>query len=779
MNQLSIAIICGGPSLERGISLNSARSIMDHLMSMNVHIKTIYVNTNLEFFSIEKGQLYSNTPSDFDFKLKNESKIFNLDLFLKDVDIVFPIIHGKYGEDGRIQAFLEEHSIPFIGSCSFSCAQMFSKSAVNECLNDNGFDVTSMIKVIKDNIDFDSIESFLQQHKKVVVKPNSSGSSIGVSIASNVIELKNAIDQIFENDIDDCIVIEEYCEGCEFTVIVMENADGIPVALIPTEIEILSPNKIFDYRKKYLPTNSTRWFCPPRFSSSMIQEIRHKAEKIFTLFNARDFIRIDGWVLKNGKIVFSDINPLSGMEQNSFLFQQAAQCGMTHQNTLEFILKNVCNRYNLQSPQVYQKNTLQNIFVLFGGNSAERQVSLMSGTNVWLKLLYSNKLHSIPCFLDQDNVWFLPYAYTLNHTVEEIKSNCENAHSIKNNIQPYIVDIRERLQLANEFSYEIPYKLSMQEFLVHVKNNGNFVFLGLHGGIGENGTIQEILEKHSIQYNGSNSSTSKVCMDKYITGQAVIDGVICLPKILCRIYNTKLVQENDSKELTYKNLCDTLKSDKFIIKPSNDGCSAGITHIQSQKDLNQYVLHISHNYTTLITSSNSIIELPENASEKQYIIEQFIEVNIIKIHNNQLIIDHKHGWIEMTVGVIEWNNNYYTLNPSVTVAENVILSLEEKFQGGTGINLTPPPEEIVSVSQLEIIKNKIKNIAKTFKLQNYARIDIFFNNITNEMILIEINTLPALTPSTVIFHQALAEKRPLYPLEFLENLCLKKFDFMI
>ncbi len=108
-NNSKIAILCGGPSLERGISLNSARSVMDHLGSLGVEIVPIYFNEHRKPFLISTGQLYSNTPSDFDFKLKTSGKELSesgLIRTLKSVSIVFPCIHGTFGEDGEIQNFL-------------------------------------------------------------------------------------------------------------------------------------------------------------------------------------------------------------------------------------------------------------------------------------------------------------------------------------------------------------------------------------------------------------------------------------------------------------------------------------------------------------------------------------------------------------------------------------------------------------------------------------------------------------------------------------------------
>ncbi|QQR84228.1 hypothetical protein IPJ72_03525 [Candidatus Peregrinibacteria bacterium] len=105
-NRLKIALLCGGPSLERGISLNSARSVADHLESENIEILPIYFDHKRRPYAIERGQLYSNTPSDFDFKLKSTSKPLTekgLSRFLKKVDLAFPVMHGAFGEDGTIQ----------------------------------------------------------------------------------------------------------------------------------------------------------------------------------------------------------------------------------------------------------------------------------------------------------------------------------------------------------------------------------------------------------------------------------------------------------------------------------------------------------------------------------------------------------------------------------------------------------------------------------------------------------------------------------------------------
>src|SRR5438128_10224328 len=135
-----------------------------------------------------------------------------------------------------------------------------------------------------------------------------------------------------------------------------------------------------------------------------------------------DFARFDGWVLENGELWFADFNPISGMEQNSFLFQQAARVGLSHRAVLRAIVEQACRRQHIEPPLWHEELGVgrRQVAVLFGGGTSERQVSLMSGTNVWLKLRRSEKFEPVPYLLDLDGgVWRVPYALLLHHTVEE------------------------------------------------------------------------------------------------------------------------------------------------------------------------------------------------------------------------------------------------------------------------------------------------------------------------------------------------------------------------
>lgn len=797
IKKLRVAVLCGGPSLERGISLNSARSVLDHLSSEEIEIEPLYVDVYKSFYSLSPSQLYSNTPSDFDFKLQSAAHKLTPDELLQilhKVDIVFPVIHGTFGENGELQAFLESHKIPFVGSSSTTCQRMFDKHNAASLLHRYGYPTIPTIVLRKGAHNLEkTIQEFFRAHSlhRVVVKPIAGGSSIGVFSANGPQETLEKAMKLFESNLGDEALLEPFCSGQEFTVIVLQNPDGTPVALIPTEIQVkYDDGGIFDYRRKYLPTANTHWFCPPRFDDAIIDEIRKQAEELFSLFHMRDFARLDGWLLDNGTLLFSDFNPISGMEQNSFIFQQASRIGLTHSDLLRCVLSHACGREKIEMPEKPQLKAEESepIHILFGGNTAERQVSLMSGTNVWLKLRKSTRFSPIPFLLDQQmNVWKLPYAYALNHTVEEIYENCCGASHRVDRIKRVLADIQRRLVYAPKNynpSDDLPTKFSFDEFVAFSEAKNAFVFLGLHGGEGENGVIQGKLENANIRFNGSRAQTSQLCMDKHATGQAIAamahPSIMTVPKK--QISLSALHTLSDSVlEATWQALQKELSSETFIIKPQRDGCSAGIVRLFTVQDLKRYVelakSHVAAIPPNTFKNQPQPIDMPYSY-EDEFLIESFIETDYIRIHKNELIYQRTTGWIELTCGVLETNGVYHALNPSITVAEGEVLSVEEKFQGGTGVNITPPFETIVSKQSRERLKRHVEAIAKNLHIRNYARLDLFFNTGTEQTYLIEANSLPALTPATVLYQQALCENPPMYPRHFLERLIESSLSYI-
>src|SRR3989344_5571066 len=601
-NKVSVAILCGGPSLERGISLNSARSVLDHLGSQGVEIVPIYFNERKTPYKISIAQLYSNTPSDFDFKL-NKSQLSESSLIriLKKVTIVFPCIHGSFGEDGEIQNFLEKHNIPFIGSSSRACKMAFDKHKANEYIRSLGFYAPNsiVIKITDNNKEIaQKVTKFWKDEKitRAIVKTASGGSSIGVFSMESSKDAIEAIENLFSKRMDTRVVVEPFAFGQEFTIIILQNRFNMPVALIPSEIETdYNENQFFDFRKKYLPTRQVTYHCPPRFSNEIIEKIQIEAEQLFSVFGMRDFARFDGFLMPDGNIWFSDFNPISGMEQNSFLFQQSSRIGFSHQDIFRYIVNNAFIRRKI-------KTSVENIFitkkrkplaVLFGGETAERQVSLMSGTNVWLKLRSSFIYKPYPYLLGpKKEVWELPYSYILNHTVEEIIQNAKNAKKNVKRLSYLIEKIKIKLCLEKSDTTEdffIPKKYSLDEVITKHK----FIFLALHGGIGEDGTIQKILEDKKVIFNGPDSVTSHLCMDKWAINEKIeseeIEHVSIASHALFKINDVPNNMDDTLIESHWNMLIKRFGTKTIIGKPRGDGCSAGVARLFNKKDWAAYI----------------------------------------------------------------------------------------------------------------------------------------------------------------------------------------------
>ncbi|MEI8270916.1 MAG: ATP-grasp domain-containing protein, partial [bacterium] len=563
---------------------------------------------------------------------------------LKSTDIVFPAMHGPFGEDGQIQAFLEKYNIPFIGSGSRSCKIAFDKYEANKNIKEKGFfTLPSALLKIYSKSNEKIVKDFFTRNniKRAIIKPATGGSSIGVFSVNSWKEAIEKANIIFSKRIDTRVVLEPFAEGKEFTIIILQNKLGMPVAVMPSEIEMTyHEGRIFDFRKKYLPTNQVQYHCPPRFSLETINKIQTEAKQLFSLFKMNDFARFDGWVFPDGKIWFSDFNTISGMEQNSFLFQQASVLGMSHSDLLHFIVKNSCSRQKIIFPKIIKENKKRKpVSVIFGGATSERQVSLMSGTNVWLKLRNSKTYEPKPYLLDfENNVWELPYSLILNHTVEEIIDNAKNAKKNRQRTEDILSSVKGELMLLKDETTEqffIPKKISFEQFV----NKSKFVFLGLHGGDGENGNFQKLLTDKGILFNGSSEITSKLCMDKFEAGELIrcikIENIGIAPQKIINSIDIKLSEISN----LWKKMKTEFMADTLIVKPKDDGCSTGVAHLFNEKDLENYIKYAlkGEKFIPIKTLKNqdTIIEMP-NKKIKEFLFEKFIETDSVSSKGNKL-----------------------------------------------------------------------------------------------------------------------------------------------
>jgi D-alanine--D-alanine ligase len=809
-----VAVLFGGPSDENGVSINSGRSLADHCDGFGVEQRFIYVSPSLRFYLASRQMLYQNTPKDFDFRLVEEPAYQALELDRRQLretlaacDVVFPAGHGEFFEDCQLQQILDEWGIPYIGTGSRECEVASDKSRVLEVVRRSGLGAVPSLVIEASDLAHGgrvekAVKRLAESHKtqRLVAKPAASGSSIGVRrCRTSRACVKHACTLAIDGHRRVLVQPDLKAAGhCEFSLLILERSDGLIVPLAPTEIRC---RNVFTYRKKYLPTDKVRLITPAEFDGDVLGTIRDQARTLFRELGLHDFARFDGWVSPTGEILWSDVNLITGLEQNSFLFQQAAHIGWTHSEVLRYLLEQNFARRGASFPTLDRASlaTRPRTYVLFGGDTSERQVSVTSGTNVWLKLSDSTEADARPALLYRDTpldeigakpggwrVFLPPYAYCLHHTVEEIRDACLSHAANEMRLGGLRTVIRNELG-ASSYSAEMPgavEPLELDVFLDQCRDEGSTVFLATHGGDGENGVIQGMLARRRIAFTGPGAAASAVCMNKAATNE-LIDrlgdaGLRTAPR---RILAATALQGRSRKSLTklWREATGELCSSTLIIKPVDDGCSTGVARLDSARDFCRYLSRalsgrreIPPKTLTHYRDATISLSTPPAAF---YLLEQCVETASITLEpdseaggdGSPLRWDRSNPWIEVTIGAVEEHAGMRVLNPTVTVRRGATLMLEEKFQSGTGVNITPPPAKYVEPGAVKAARDGIERLIAALDLQGLVRIDAFMHTVTGELTIIEVNTIPGMTPATAIFHQGLAEQPPLYPRDLLER----------
>jgi len=569
-------------------------------------------------------------------------------------------------------------------------------------------------------------------------------------------------------DGESSIIIEGFIEGKEFSCIVLEDtdSDNIAIALPPTEIR--KGKELFDYRSKYLPGLS-RKITPINATDEHIQAIRKECERLFSELCFDVYARIDGFLSTDGKVFLNDPNTTSGMMPSSFFFHQAAEIGLTPSQFLTYIIRTSLSKrikaskgslvyepllMTLDTFLQNEKTTIHSkipVAVVLGGYSSERHISVESGRNIFEKLASSEKYLPIPVFLTGNNEEHLLYKIPINVLLKD------NADDIKDKINHWKIHpmvtqiIAECKTITDKYGSDnnliAPKQLSYADLAKEVKQ----VFIALHGRPGEDGAIQEQLEKVGLTYNGSGKESSSITIDKFRTNEILMKHGFLVAK---HALITRDDWNFDKDKI--KTLLDTEYTYPLIAKPVDDGCSSAVKKIKNAEEFDAYA--------TLLFRPTE--EFDAKAAETLHIKdkEEFPQKQVLLLE--ELISKHDaNHFLEITGGMLTKLNaneeiEYEVFEASEALAIGDILSLEEKFLAGQGQNITPARYSR-NETERQLISNKVKETlgaaAKVLNIVGYCRIDAFvriYNVNRIEVIFIEVNSLPGMTPATCIYHQA-------------------------
>ena len=567
-------------------------------------------------------------------------------------------------------------------------------------------------------------------------------------------------------DSESQVVIESLIEGKEFSCIVVATNDGGCLALPPTEIR--KTGMLFDYRSKYLPGLSNK-VTPIEVEDSVIDDIRQACVNLYGHFGFEVYARIDGFVDAENEIFLNDPNTTSGMMPSSFFFHQAAEIGLNPSQFLTFIISQSIHARINSHPKGQKWHSLRNQFqelldgkgkslntkkkigVIMGGYSFERHISMESGRNIYEKLSSSETYEPYPLFLSGNSSEYTLYKLPLNMMLKD------NADDIREKIENYsenamILQIQEEAkQITSTFNQSgliaKPVQISIEELSKEVEG----VFIALHGRPGEDGTIQKDLAKFGLYHNGSKAHSAEITINKFDTNKKLRElGFLVADHAM--VAKTDFL--NNKIEITSHIIQDF--GLPLIAKPADDGCSAAVRKIKSQEELILFLDLIFRDTKELDQSHCEKLGITVNDEiprKNELLIEQFIQkgdcVRFLEVTGGMVTHKNEDGSID-----------YEMFEPSESLAESEILSLEEKFLAGEGQNLTPSRFSKDEFEQNRIsreVRSTLEKVAKSIDVTGYCRIDAFvkiYEDGKVETVIIEINSLPGMTPATCIYHQA-------------------------
>ncbi len=330
--KLNVLVLAGGTSSEYDVSIASAKEVVRHLDPKKYNAlpliitKDRWIPVSKEKFLFEK---ISPTNSKSLQKSQNNTVSVLGDINKNDgIDVCFLALHGKFGEDGTLQAILDFLQIPYTGSGVLASALGMDKMKSRQIFDQIGL-ITPKTIIVKEK--GEHIEVWKKLSPPVVVKPNSQGSSIGVSIVHTHSELKKDINKALKYD--EFVLVEEYLKGTEVTCGILGNEKSFALPVV----EIVPKTEFFDYKAKYTPSKCDE-IVPARISPILTKKVQETAIRAYEALGCKGFGRVD-MIIRGRKVYVLEVNTIPGLTSASLLPKAAASAGLSFPQLLDKIIE--------------------------------------------------------------------------------------------------------------------------------------------------------------------------------------------------------------------------------------------------------------------------------------------------------------------------------------------------------------------------------------------------------------------------------------------------------
>jgi D-alanine-D-alanine ligase len=330
MSRIRVAVLMGGRSSEHEISLASARSVLESLDPAR------YDTVRVEIGRDGRWELGPGTRP----QLESDGTVAetlpvpaaHVPATLAEVDIVFPVLHGPFGEDGTVQGLLELANVPYVGAGVAASALCMDKDLFKSVLRDQGIPVTRSVTLRELN-GFESPFGY-----PVFVKPARLGSSVGITKARSPDELRSGLELAFRHD--EKVLVEEFVPGVEVECSVLGNQE--PVASLPGEIV---PNADwYDYSAKY-DEGGMELIVPPRVPQEAIERVQEVSVQAFRATECEGMARADCFVRDDGEVLVNELNTIPGFTATSVYAKLFEASGVPYENLLERLIALALERH--------------------------------------------------------------------------------------------------------------------------------------------------------------------------------------------------------------------------------------------------------------------------------------------------------------------------------------------------------------------------------------------------------------------------------------------------
>ncbi len=344
--KLRVAIICGGKSVEHEISLQSAKNVIEAIDKDGYDVVLIGIDKegcwhlqNLADFEEEmKSSALPHITSQGDevaFIPAGAGQLINVTTGekLQKVDVVFPILHGPCGEDGTVQGLLKIADVPFVGTGVLGSAIAMDKEVSKRLLKEAGIPTAKFLSFTsekKKKIDFHQVINHLGL--PLFVKPNSLGSSVGMSKVKREEEFLPALEKAFRYDSK--ILIEEYIQGREIECAVLGNES--PRASCPGEI--IPRHEFYSYEAKYIDPEGALLQIPAPLSENIGREIQHLAVQAFQTLSCEGMARVD-FFLRGEEILINELNTIPGFTSISMYPKLWGASGIPYPQLIDELIR--------------------------------------------------------------------------------------------------------------------------------------------------------------------------------------------------------------------------------------------------------------------------------------------------------------------------------------------------------------------------------------------------------------------------------------------------------